>query len=95
MPNQGNDRSPTLTWPTADELGRVYRTSGKLLERFEKIDGNLRPVYEASDDGQQPTYEELGVLTWFVSAIENDLESISECVASLARVRDVACPAVR
>ena len=40
MPNQGNDRSPTLTWPTADEFGRVYRTSGKLLERFEKIDSN-------------------------------------------------------
>jgi len=73
----------------ADEVLSVVRTSGKLLERVEKLDWSLRPLYAAGvDEDQQPTFDDLGVLAWFVSAMECDLKSIEECVASLARVHD-------
>ena len=81
-----------VTWPTPDELGRIIRASGKLLEQIERVDWQLCPVYTNSGDDQDPTLAELGALTRFVSSLECDLESIGRSVQSLTRVRDAASP---
>lgn len=95
MHEQGNATTTAteqpVTWPTPDELGMI-RASGKLLEQIERVAWQLRPVYTASGDDQDPTYAELGALTRFVSALECDLEFIGKSVESLTRVRDAASP---
>lgn len=93
MPDQGNDRSPALTWPTADELARVHRVSGELLEHVQMLEGRLSPVYTGSNyPNDAPTFAELGALTGLVSCLEADMHHVGDAVRSLARVRDAACP---
>lgn len=52
---------------------------------------------EPDDEHSEPvalTFEELGRLTSFVSGASSDVETMSELVEQLARVRDAALPGV-
>ena len=77
--------------PTVAELGSVSALLGDDQAQLESIAWRLSPVDEHSDPVAL-TFEELGRLASFVSGASSDVETMSELVGRLARVRDAALP---